>query len=100
MAEDPFWRSIRLTWEDVNSDCPDDHRTVAFVHFAHGDMIEVNHVRPYGDGWVFVQDDHSLERPDANFVRQETIVRVEIRTVPDPAPKRAVGFVVEPMPED
>jgi hypothetical protein len=100
MAEDPFWRSVRLTYEELDEDCPEGHRTVSLAHLASGESIEVNRVRPYRDGWVWIQTDYTEHGiSEVNFVRDSAIYRVELKHVRDARMRKSVGFVVEPEPQ-
>jgi hypothetical protein len=95
VAEDPFWRSVRLTYDELDEECPTGHRTIALAHVANGDKLEINHVRPYLDGWVWLQSDMDEETPVVNFIRDDAIYRIEIKHVRDMRERKKVGFVVE-----
>ena len=96
MAEDPFWRSVRLTYEALDAECPEGHRTIAVAHLGRGDELEINHVRPYRDGWVLVQNDHTVEEtPEVNFIRDHAIYRIEIKYTRDMRERVRTGFFVE-----
>ena len=96
MAEDPFWRSVRLTYEALDEDCPEGHRTVAVVHLVSGHELEINHVRPYRDGWIFVQNDHTVEEtPEVNFIRDHAIYRIQVKYTRDMRERTRTGFFVE-----
>jgi hypothetical protein len=101
VAEDPFWRSVRLTYEELDEDCPTGHRTVALAHLANGDKLEVNRVRPYRDGWVWLQSDYTeQETPEVNFIRDNAIYRVELKHIRDMRERKKIGFIVERLTAD
>ena len=95
MAEHPFWRQVRLTYESLASECPDDRRTVALVHLTTGEVFEANHVRPDAltdPEWIFIQSDHPATGKEVRFVRPDDIGHIELKYVH--GEKRAVGFTV------
>jgi len=94
VAEHPFWRQARLTYEELDKECPDGQRTVALVHLVSGEVFEANHVRPDAltdPEWVWIQSDYPGP-PEVRFVRVPVIGHVEMKYVRSEKP--SFGFKV------
>lgn len=74
MAEDPFWRHVRLQYESWDTRTPEGQRTVAKAHLATGEAIEITFVVPIDGEWTAIQ----TREESAHLVRSALIVRVEI----------------------